>query len=67
MPNGLMFSVKDYVVLVEDTGRIMRDDKHGAISSSSQAILNKPAENWLKINTEFTLTGFQLPRSLTPW
>ncbi|MFT6133441.1 MAG: hypothetical protein ACJAW2_002180 [Shewanella sp.] len=32
MPNGLMFSVKDYIVLVEDTGRIIREDKHGAIS-----------------------------------
>ncbi len=56
MPNGLMFSVKDYIVLVEDTGRIIRDDKRGAISGSSQDILNRlniPAENWLKITTEF--------------
>jgi hypothetical protein len=56
MPNGLMFSVKDYIVLVEDTGRIIREDKRGAISSSSQTILNRlniPAENWLKITTEF--------------
>ncbi|MDO6677083.1 transposase [Pseudomonadota bacterium] len=56
MPNGLMFSVKDYIVLVEDTGRIIRDDKRGAISASSQDILNRlniPAENWLKITTEF--------------
>ena len=29
MPNGLMFSVKDYIVLVEDTGRIIRQDKRG--------------------------------------
>jgi hypothetical protein len=56
MPKGLMFSVKDYIVLVEDTGRIIREDKRGAISSSSQAILNRlniPAENWLKVTTEF--------------
>ncbi|RPA22393.1 transposase [Shewanella psychromarinicola] len=56
MPNGLMFSVKDYIVLVEDTGRIIREDKRGAISASSQHILNRlniPAENWLKITTEF--------------
>jgi hypothetical protein len=56
MPNGLMFSVKDYIVLVEDTGRIIREDKHGAISSTSQDILNRlniPADNWLKIATEF--------------
>ena len=56
MPNGLIFSVKDYIVLVEDTGRIIREDKRGAISSSSQAILNRlniPADNWLKITIEF--------------
>jgi hypothetical protein len=56
MPKGLMFSVKDYIVLVEDTGRIIREDKRGAISAGSQTILNRlniPAENWLKITTEF--------------
>jgi hypothetical protein len=56
MPNGLMFSVKDYIVLVEDTGRIIREDKRGAISAGSQAILSRlniPAENWLIITTEF--------------
>jgi hypothetical protein len=56
MPKGLMFSVKDYIVLVEDTGRIIREDKRRAISASSQAILNRlniPAENWLNITTEF--------------
>jgi uncharacterized phage protein gp47/JayE len=56
MPNGLMFSVKDYIVLVEDTGRITREDKRGAISANSQDFLNRlniPAENWLKITTEF--------------
>jgi uncharacterized phage protein gp47/JayE len=56
MPDGLMFSVKDYIILVEDTGRIIRENKRAAISSSSQGILNRvniPAENWLKITTEF--------------
>jgi hypothetical protein len=32
MPNGLMFSVKDYIVLVKDTGRIIRQDKRWAMS-----------------------------------
>jgi hypothetical protein len=57
IPNSLMFSVKNYIVLVEDTGRIIREDKPGAISSSSQDILNRlniPAENGLKITTEFS-------------
>ncbi len=56
MTNGLKFNVKDYIKLIDDTGRIIREDKHGAISSSSQDILNRlniPAENWLKITTEF--------------
>ncbi|WOT04480.1 transposase [Shewanella youngdeokensis] len=56
MPNGLMFSAKDYIVLVEDTGRVICHDKRGVISESSQHILNRlniPAENWLKITTEF--------------
>jgi hypothetical protein len=56
MPDGLMFSVKDYIMLVEDTGRIIREDKRAAISSSSQYILNRlniSAENWLKITSEF--------------
>jgi REP element-mobilizing transposase RayT len=56
MPDGLLFSVEDYIMLVEDTGRIIREDKRGAISSSSQGILNRlniPADNWLKITTEF--------------
>ncbi len=57
MPKGLMFNVKDYIMLVEDMGRIIREDKRGAISSGSQDILNRlnlPAENWLKITTEFS-------------
>jgi REP element-mobilizing transposase RayT len=56
MPKGLMFSAKDYLILVEDTGRIIRGDKRGAISHSSQHILDRlniPAENWLKITEDF--------------
>lgn len=30
-PNGIVFSLKDYLELVDDTGRIIRDDKHGVI------------------------------------
>ncbi|QBF84433.1 transposase [Shewanella maritima] len=56
MPNGLMLCLKDYLSLVEDTGRVVRQDKRGAICSSHQPILdglNISAENWLKITTEF--------------
>ncbi len=43
-------------VVIEDTGRIILEDKRGAICLSSQDMLNRlniPAENWLKITTEF--------------
>ncbi|MCL1127251.1 transposase, partial [Shewanella surugensis] len=36
--------------------RIIRNDKRGAISANAEQILNRlniPAENWLKIITEF--------------
>jgi len=57
LPKGLMFNAKDYLQLVDDTGRIIRDDKRGAISQSSQQLLNRlniPQENWLKLTSEFT-------------
>lgn len=55
-PDGLAFSLKDYLELVDDTGRIIRDDKRGAISENSAKLLtrlNIPHENWLKLTTEF--------------
>jgi len=57
MPKGLMFSAKAYLQLVDDTGRIIREDKRGAISQESANILNRlniPQENWIKLTTEFT-------------
>jgi hypothetical protein len=45
---SFMFSVKGYIVLVDDTGRIICEDK----SSSSQPILDRlniPVENRLNI------------------
>ncbi len=48
-----MFSAKDYLQLVDDTGRIIRQDKRGAISQTSQRILDRlniPQENWLKLS-----------------
>jgi REP element-mobilizing transposase RayT len=56
MPKGLMFSAQDYLQLVDDTGRIIRDNKRGAISQTSQQILDRlniPQENWLKLTTDF--------------
>ena len=56
LPKGLVFELQDYLTLVDDTGRILRSDKRGAISGTSAKILerlNIPQENWLKITQEF--------------
>ncbi|MBV7314751.1 transposase, partial [Shewanella sp. NIFS-20-20] len=55
-PNGLHFDVKDYLELIEDTGRIVRNDKRGSINNGSSRVLerlNISPENWLKLATEF--------------
>ncbi|WP_299495214.1 transposase [uncultured Shewanella sp.] len=57
MSKGLHFHLDDYLQLVDETGRIIRNDKRGAISESAMPILNRlniPQENWLKLTTEFT-------------
>ncbi|AQS36213.1 hypothetical protein Sps_01024 [Shewanella psychrophila] len=57
MPKGLCFSVEEYLKLVDDTGRIIRNDKRGSISESSRHTLHRlniPEQNWLKITSEFT-------------
>jgi hypothetical protein len=54
-PKGIAFSLQDYLELVDDTGRIIRDDKRGAINVSSAKLLtrlNIPQDNWLKLTTE---------------
>jgi len=55
-PNGIVFSLTDYLQLVDDTGRIIRNDKRGYISENSAKILtrlNIPHDNWLKLTTKF--------------
>ena len=47
MPKGLIFNLIDYIELVDWTGRIIRDDKRGAISESAPPILQR-----LNISTE---------------
>ncbi|MDR8522656.1 transposase [Shewanella fidelis] len=55
-PKGINFSLQDYLMLVDETGRVVRDDKRGAISSEAENILNRlniPMDNWIKITSEF--------------
>ncbi len=57
MPKGLPFELKSYLELVELTGRIMREDKRGAIQSDTPHLLIRLSitpENWLKLTTQFT-------------
>lgn len=53
---GIRFSLKDYLTLVDETGRILSDDKRGAISVKAINILARlhiSDESWLKLTTEF--------------
>jgi hypothetical protein len=52
-PKGIAFSLQDYLELVDDTGRIIRNDKRGAINAKLLTKLNIPQDNWLKLTTEF--------------
>jgi hypothetical protein len=55
-PKGIAFSLQDYLEFVDDTGRIILNDKRGAISTNSAKLLiklNIPQDNWLKLTTEF--------------
>ncbi|REG86633.1 transposase [Marinomonas pollencensis] len=53
---GLPFKLKDYLELVDMTGRIIRADKRGAIDASLLPILQRlqiSSDNWLCIAIEF--------------
>jgi hypothetical protein len=56
MPDGLPFKLTDYLELVELTGRVLRDDKRGAISDALPPILQRlgiEQDNWLKLTASF--------------
>ncbi|MCL1049977.1 transposase [Shewanella abyssi] len=55
-PKGINFELRDYLQLVDETGRIIREDKRGSISGNSAKILNQlniSTENWIKLTSEF--------------
>ena len=79
MPKGLAFELKDYIELVELTGRCIREDKTGYIDQNQPVILARlhiSADNWLQLTTKFTkvfhgavghedvLTDFQMHQNL---
>ena len=56
MPKGLIFNLIDYIELVDWTGRIIRDDKRGAIVASTPPILQRldiSTEHWIELSTKF--------------
>jgi hypothetical protein len=53
---GIRFNLQDYLTLVDETGRILRDDKRGAINEKTSDILSRlhiSDESWLKLTREF--------------
>lgn len=57
-PLGLPFSAEDYLQLIDSTGRIIRNDKTGAIDSHIPSIfkrLNIDSASWLNHATRFEL------------
>ncbi len=55
-PTGLRYSLKDYLILVDETGRIIRGDKRSAINHKTANILARlhiNEESWLKLTTDF--------------
>jgi hypothetical protein len=56
MPKGLPFRLSDYLELVDWTGRILRDDKRGAIDENLPPILERlqvDPKHWLHMATHF--------------
>ncbi|WP_298772259.1 transposase [uncultured Shewanella sp.] len=53
---GITFELKSYLELVDETGRLILNNKQGAIAQSAMPILNRLnilEENWIKIVDEF--------------
>jgi len=56
MPKGLPFRLTDYIELVDWTGRIIREDKKGAIPNQLPPVLQRlgiEAENWVYLAQNF--------------
>ena len=56
MPDGLPFRLEDYLELLDWTGRIIREDKRGAIPGSIPPILQRLSiepKNWLYTSQHF--------------
>ena len=55
-PQGLVFNLSDYIELVDWTGRIIREDKRGAIADDLPPILQRlefSSSQWVELTTHF--------------
>jgi len=55
-PEGIQMKLSDYLELVDSTGRVLRDDKRGAISAVSEKILTRldiDEDQWLEMTANF--------------
>jgi len=55
-PEGIQMKLSDYLELVDSTGRVLRDDKRGAISAGSEKILTRldiDEDQWLEMTANF--------------
>ncbi len=53
---GIRFSLQDYLTLVDETGRVIREGKRGEIDDNTVNVLSRlniSDENWLKLTTDF--------------
>ena len=56
MPRGLIFNLIDYLELVDWSGRIIREDKRGAIAGTAPLILQRldiTTDHWIELTTKF--------------
>ena len=56
MPRGLVFNLIDYLELVDWTGRIIKEDKRGAITQTAPLILQRlgiSTIHWFELCTQF--------------
>ncbi len=55
-PKGISFSLLDYLILVEETGKIIREDKRGHLSTRAFPLLQQLGlnnEDWLQLAQHF--------------
>ncbi|ROR98669.1 hypothetical protein EDC56_3402 [Sinobacterium caligoides] len=55
-PDGLHFHLRDYLLLIDQSGRVLREDKRGAIDGRAADILSRlniPHDHWITMTRDF--------------